>query len=200
MSYLFRNKKFHTTPKRFYDKFRKMLLDKLDASTEKRVLKAEHLENRPEYKFPNKVIDPEQKKIANPKTLEEQNKMVADRMREWTELEKRRMKAVDELLGTDTYFHDIQEQYEERLDSEFVMVREKLKRKYELASPGLKGIDLDPQVKIRVPEIRNLANFRRQIQTDRKQIFPINFLLLFKTSLLYINSFSLFQNLLTQLT
>jgi hypothetical protein len=71
------------------------------------------------------------------------------------------MKNIDQVLGTNTYFHEIKN-YEERIDSEHAMER-KIVKVGEVKKVTLydKLMDFDPQKRRIMPKIRNFNEFTK---------------------------------------
>ena len=160
MSYLFRN--FNTNRHgqfRFFKKISSLFKGKGYDPTHD-IISGDKLRNIDQYKFPAKL---DNLKDRIPNTLEEQNELQQEKEIEISDIERRRMLKIDEVLGTKTHFHEVQEKYEERLDSEFIMEREQLKYKH-AQEKEISLFDFDPQVQLKPPDIRNMREFKKQLK------------------------------------
>ncbi|CAD8177008.1 unnamed protein product [Paramecium octaurelia] len=120
-------------------------------------------------KLKNRLLkeDEEEKQIIphqtmkQPLNVKQEIEQFISQQTEISDLERIRMKNLDNKLGTNTHFHEIQS-YEERLDSDNVMrrqvlARRELQKEKDLAVAHL--FDPDPQQKIKTPWIRNINDF-----------------------------------------
>ncbi|CAD8183646.1 unnamed protein product [Paramecium octaurelia] len=120
-------------------------------------------------KLKNKLLkdDEEEKQIIphqtikQPLNVKQEIEQFISQQTEISDLERIRMKNLDNKLGTNTHFHEIQS-YEERLDSDNVMrrqvlARRELQKEKDLAVAHL--FDPDPQQKAKTPWIRNINDF-----------------------------------------
>ncbi|CAD8099575.1 unnamed protein product [Paramecium sonneborni] len=120
-------------------------------------------------KLKNKLLkdDEEEKQIIphqtmkQPLNVKQEIEQFISQQTEISDLERIRMKNLDDKLGTNTHFHEIKS-YEERLDSDNVMrrqvlARRELQKEKDLAIQHL--FDPDPQQKVQKPWIRHINDF-----------------------------------------
>ena len=161
MQRLFRSKSVYNSncfSRKFLDKIKNSLVSQKNARIEQGARSGEHLSDQVQFQFPSDKLQPENLK---PKSLSEEIEQQKAFQQEIANTEKKRLQELDKIFNTSTYFHDIEPEYEERLDSEHILERKALKQRF------LKGkersLAIDPQEKIPIPKIRNRSEFYAEI-------------------------------------
>lgn len=106
-------------------------------------------------------MDETKPKTITPMIVLEAQLRTIEEQKEISEIESLRMKEIDKMLGTNTYFHEVQDN-EERLSSEFVMERKALKDFAEQESFTDVLVNIDPQQRLSMPKIRNFNDFAKK--------------------------------------
>ncbi|KAM3131422.1 hypothetical protein pb186bvf_016494 [Paramecium bursaria] len=114
----------------------------------------------------SKEIEPVQRIVRQPVTPKQEIEKFQQVQDEIGDMERIRMRKLDQKLETDTYFHETAP-YEERIDSEHIMKRSYLaKREYQIEKDLFfsSHLSIDPQQKIEKPYIHNLKEFQQQTE------------------------------------
>src|SRR4051812_7392934 len=116
MSYLFRSSNIlkHRNL-RLFKKVKEFLKIRYEHDSINQALSGNYMKENDKFQYPAHYENQENKV---PQTPEEEHSVIQETEKEVSNLEKYRMQELDKIYGTNTYFHPINEGYEERLDSE----------------------------------------------------------------------------------
>lgn len=162
MSYLFRS--FTILQKknlRIFKRLKEAIEDRATPNISD-VVHGTNLREAERFQYPVEIQDPLTKEPMDP---QEEHEVLMETEKVISDLEKARMMELDKIYGTNTFFHPINETFEERLDSEHVMEVLKNKRKHlHTTLQPSRLYEFDPQEKIEAPKIRNKQEFFKNLK------------------------------------
>jgi len=166
MSYLFRASTILKHKNlRLFKKVKEYLKEQYERDAMRQAVSGNYLQENERFQFPTK-LEKEENRV--PQTPEEEQALIQEMEAEASNLEKIRMQELDKIYGTNTYFHPINEAFEERLDSEFVMERKRSKRRMLKELGPDRFFEFDPQEKIEGPKVRNWQEYYKNLNQISK--------------------------------